>query len=220
VRGLVVWLLVLAGCALVSRSPALEVRYFSPEPLPAEDAARAPRSEAPAEVRPRVRLGRISPSDYLRQRIVHRATPVEIAMYQARLWTEPPDAYVRRALERSLFAQRGLDLAVGGRAVTLDVEVLAFEEVRAPRHAGRVQLRYRLRDERTVRDTGVVTVERAVAGRGFGAVVAAIGAALGEASSRVADIVVRQLSASPASDGPGVPSADAPGGATAAPRPW
>lgn len=184
-------LVFLTACALTSKAPPLETRYFSPE----EPAGRADPVAWPGEP-PRVRLGRFTPSSHLRKRIVHRTSPVEVGLYETRWWTEDPDHYVRRALERALFVERGVDQAVAGQAITLDVDVVAFEEVLAPRHTGRVQLRYRLRDAQTVVDAGVVTVERPVAGAGFDAVVAAIGAALDGAVGQVADRVVGQLTGS------------------------
>lgn len=186
----------LAGCSVFSRSSPVEVRYFSPEP-----AARATRTppatapERPDDQRASIRIGRISPSEHLREEIVRRESPYEVDVYSTRLWTEPPDVYVRRALERALFERRGLDEAVRGATLTLHVEVTGFEETVEPQHAGRVQLHYRLEDARRVVDSGVITVERPTAGADFSAVVAAIGAALDEATARVADAVVRELAA-------------------------
>ena len=185
-------LAVLGGCALTSRSAPLEVRYFSPEPPPPGPRPRPQADTAPAEHRARVRLGRVVPSAHLREEIVRRTSAVELERSPIRRWTEQPDAYVRRALARALFDERPLDEAVGGRALTLHVEVVAFEEVVGARHVGRVGLHYRLHDERTVLDSGVVTVERDVAGGDFAAVVTAIGAALDEASARIADRVLRE----------------------------
>ena len=185
-------LVVLAGCALTSRSEPLEVRYFSPEPA---RAARAAQPDTPAGELARVRIGRIEPSSHLRAEIVHRESPYELSRYESRRWTESPDAYVERSLERALFEARPLEEAVSGRALTLEVDVVAFEEIREPRHAGRVELRYRLTDERDVIDSGVVTAERPVREAEFEGVVAAIGAALEEATGRVADAVVQTTSA-------------------------
>lgn len=185
-----VMLAVLAGCALTSRSRPVEVRYFTPEPARVTRDRAAPAPSRPDDVA-RIRLGRIEPSDHLREEIVHRESPYELAPYETRRWTEAPDAYVERALERALFADRPLEEALGGRALTLEVDVLAFEEVRAPRHAGRVELRYRLTDERDVIETGVVTAERPVRTSRFEGVVAAIGAALDEATGRIAEVVER-----------------------------
>jgi cholesterol transport system auxiliary component len=196
----------LAGCSMFSRSSPVEVRYFSPEPAPVAGARPTPTktplqptgaTEPSTRERRSVRLGRIAPSEHLREEIVRRESPYEIDVYENRLWTEPPDVYVRRALERALFERRGLEEALRGATLTLHVEVTGFEETVHPHHAGRVQLRYRLENAQRVVDSGVITVESPAAGTEFSAVVAAIGAALDEASTRVAEAVVRELAAQP-----------------------
>ena len=197
-RGLLLALL-LSGCSLLSRSQPVEVRYFSPEPAArAGDTAADPRAterESAPAARGTIRLGRIAPSEHLREEIVRRESPYEIDVYNTRLWTESPEVYVRRALERALFDRRGLEEAVRGAELTLHVEVTGFEETLAPRHAGRVQLRYRIESDRRVVDSGVVTVVRPAPGDDFAAVVAAIGVALDEATERVAEAVVREAAA-------------------------
>lgn len=183
------WLLaVLAGCALSSApSQPVEIRHFSP--MTSEPRA-APR--APAGLR--ARLGRITSSAYLRYRIAHRRSPVEVELSDTLRWTEHPDEYVRRALTRSLFDERGVEQAVLGDAPTLNVEVTAFDHVvRAGRHYGRVQLRYSLEGDRNVLDDGIVTTEREARGADISLVVTAIGAALDAASADVAERVVKEL---------------------------
>lgn len=207
-----------AGCALSSKAAPIELRYFSPEP-PEPPAGTERRSggsggsssdssepgAAPAAARPRLHLGRVTPSAHLRYRIVRRSSPVERELSETLRWTEPPDAYVRRALTRALFEARSLEQVIGGPAPTLDVEVLAFEAVdRAPAptvrgparpatRAGRVELRYQLHDERTVLASGVVAVERDAGGREIERVVAAIGQAMAAATAEVADRVTRRV---------------------------
>jgi cholesterol transport system auxiliary component len=173
--------LALAGCALLgSKAPPFEVNYYTP-PItePGE------RGSPPGGIR--IRLGRVFAASHLRARIAYRTSPVSVELYETRRWTESPDAYVRRELESALF-ERGA-LVTGGNALELDVEVLAFEEVRGPPAAGRVRLRYVLVDRRTVVASGVVDVAREASGD-FGAIVVAIGSALGEASDRIVSEVV------------------------------
>lgn len=181
-------LVALAACALTSKSKPLDIRYFSPEARLATDA---PLATAPLG---RLRLGRISPSAILRYRIVHRASDVELETYETLRWTEYPDAYVRRSLARALFDDRRLEQVVGGAAATLEIEVLAFEEVRRGEHrAGRVQLRYLLHDDRRVLASDTVTAEREAAGPEIDQVVPAIGAALEAVSSELAARVTARL---------------------------
>lgn len=184
-----VCLVLVAGCALTGKATPLEIRYFSPE------------STAPSETRTleapvaSVRLGRVTQSSNLQYKIVHRDSNVELEPYDTLRWMERPDAYVRRALSRALFEVRPLEQAVSGRAPILDVEVIAFEEVRyAGRRAGRVRLRYQLAGDRTVLDSGVVTIERPASGPQIERVVIAIGNAMEAATSEVANRVANTMS--------------------------
>lgn len=197
-----------AGCALTSKSEPLELHYFSAE----SPAAAAVQSRAPAAGAPRLRLGPVTTADYLRYRIVHRDSAQQVDPYETLRWAEPPREYVRRALVRALFDSGALAQVVGGAAPTLDVEVTAFEEVVRPGgHAGRVQLRYRLHDDQVVIARGTVTAERPARGPGMESVVAAIGAAMEEASAELAGRVVPRLRA------PAEPT-EPPAGAPAAAR--
>jgi len=171
-------LLGLAGCALTSKSPPLDIHYYAPQ-----TSEVVPKSE-PKEIK--IRLGRVFSGSHLRTRIAYRASPIEIEFYETRRWTEPPEAFVRRALERALIG-RGV-LVTGGKALKLDVEVLGFEEVRSPQVA-RVSLRYMLIDDRVVVASGVVEVERP-ATQGFASFVTALGAAIDEACARLVEEVL------------------------------
>ena len=179
-------LVLLAGCALTSKAKPLDIHYFTPaEPTTKVDASPAPRGQ--------LRLARVTASSHLHHRIAVRRSDVEISLYEARRWSETPERYARRSLERALFEVRGIREITGGVSVALDVDVLAFEEVGGATPRGRVQLRYRLRDDRKVIATGLVTVERPVAVVRFDGVVDAIATALDEATARVADEVLPKL---------------------------
>jgi len=175
--------LVLAGCALTSRSKPPEFRYFTPEHV--EHSTERP----PGEPRDEVKIGRISASENLRYAIVHRDSPIEIEPYHSLRWTELPDSYVHRALLRALFDDRPLAQAVAGNVPTLDVEITAFEEVRAARPLGRVALSYVLQNATTVLLRGTITIDRPAASSNIEAIVAAIRAAMIAATSELADRV-------------------------------
>ena len=180
--------LVLAGCALTSRAPPRELRYFTPE---GETHAAPHTPEAP---RAQLRIGRVRAASNLRHAIVHRESSVEVEPYETLRWTEMPDVYVRRALDRALFDERPLAEVVSGDAPTLDVEVIAFEEtVRGTQHAGRVRLRYELRGERAVIARGTVTAERPATSPAIASVVEAIRAAMISATEELAERVERSL---------------------------
>lgn len=178
----------LASCALASNAPPLEIRYFSPVL-----SGDAPVTTAHTDATP-LRLGRITPSAHLRYRIVYRSSAVEISLYDALRWTERPDAYLRRALERALFEARPIEEALDEPAPTLEVELLAFEEVRRADHrAGRIELRYQLESSGSVLASGVLAAERRAKNDSIESVVAAIGEALSDVSSQLADVVAAKL---------------------------
>ncbi|HEU4616338.1 MAG TPA: ABC-type transport auxiliary lipoprotein family protein [Kofleriaceae bacterium] len=175
------WLLaVVAGCALTSKAPPLEIRYFSPQPAHPVKVESEP-------VNGRLRLDRVTAASHLRSQIAHRRSPVELELSDTQRWAEDPEDYARRSLERSLLA-RGIELAVTGDALSLSVEVTGFEDVvHDGRHFGRVQLHYRLENDVRVIAEDTVTVERPSAGPDISQVVTAIGDALSVASAQVAD---------------------------------
>jgi cholesterol transport system auxiliary component len=72
---------------------------------------------------------------------------------------------LRRALERELFEQQGLQRIVTGGGPTLDVELVAFEELRGKPTRARVTLRFSLHDERRSLLERSIDVEREVAAR-------------------------------------------------------
>jgi ABC-type uncharacterized transport system auxiliary subunit len=137
------------GCAALSKSTPLEIRYFTPEAEPAG----AQLSQAPAGASTvSLRLGRVVGGPELGEEIAWRDSPIEVGFYDNCRWTERPEAYVARALDRALFGSGRLRHVVAGSAPVLDVRVLAFEEVRpqsdGPRRA-RVTLSVLLHDERS-----------------------------------------------------------------------
>lgn len=144
-----------AGCALTSKADALSPRYFSPEPL---NAARSAKLAMVHELR----LGEVSAAGHLDDRIAYRIGQSEMGFYDARRWTENPEAYLRRALERDLFEDRGLSRIVAGDAPILDVELTAFEELRGQPARARVSLTFLLRDERHSYLERTLALERVV----------------------------------------------------------
>jgi cholesterol transport system auxiliary component len=178
--------LAVTGCALTDKAEPLVYQYYSVDP-------KAGARRAAAGNNGPLRLGMITASDHLRSKIVYRTSPVEVGVYDELRWTERPEDYLRRALAHALFDERGLTQVVAGGGPTLDVELLAFEEVRRRgARVGRVTLHYALHDDRNVLASDTVTVD-VPAQRGMREVVAAISAALNDASSEVATAVTRRL---------------------------
>ncbi len=199
-RALLLWALpalLAAGCALTSKNAPIVPRYFSPER--AGDVA--PSGRTPPAPAGELRLGRVTSASHLDERLVYRDSDHELGYYQERRWTEAPEEYLKRRLARALFEDRGVRRVVGGNAATLEVDLVAFEEIRAPRRIARVQVIVRLLDRRLARWEQTLTIEQPLAtGKGDPAVdmVDALGSALQAVVDRIADRVVRELAAAPA----------------------
>jgi cholesterol transport system auxiliary component len=188
---------VLAGCALTSKADALYYRYFT---VDASAVAKAETQDSARSVT-RLRIGRVRSSGHLRNRIVYRTSPVEIGVYDDLRWTERPEEYVRRALAHALFDERGLTQVVAGAGPTLDVELLAFEEIRkGHERVARVSMHFALHNERIVLITDTITIDVPARGGGHRTrdVVAAISSALNAATAQLADQVADRLAPAPA----------------------
>jgi cholesterol transport system auxiliary component len=185
------------GCALLTKQDPVEPRYFSPESSDGNvGAAPAPRRAAEGHA---LRLGSVGGGSYLKDRIVYRKSREELGFYPDKRWTERPEIFLRRALERALFEKRGLSRALTGASPTLTADLIEFEEVRSPPAVGRVRIAYALHDDRSVLREGTLTVERPIppGGLGEGAMVAALGAALRAIVEQIADQVVSELEERP-----------------------
>jgi cholesterol transport system auxiliary component len=184
----------LTGCALLGKHDPVVPHYFAPEYTEAPGASRA------AAGRP-LRLGRVEGWSNLRERWVMRDQSGATSYAEDRRWTERPEVYLRRALSRALFEERGLVEALSGRAMTLEVELVAFEELERP-HRVRLQALLVLRDDRVSLFQETVNVEQAVApGDEAGrerALLEAYSAVLRAGVTRIADQAVGQLAALPA----------------------
>jgi cholesterol transport system auxiliary component len=181
--------LLLPGCALLGKSQPLVPRYFSAEYEGDPAAARAPAGLS-------LRLGQVQGWTHLRERMVVRRSSQELAYREDRRWTERPEVYLRRALSRTLFEERGLVESLSGRGVTLEVELLAFDSLAGPPRA-RLQARLLLRDDRAALLAETVTVEQPVAEGGRDGTPERLAEAFSEALHRavtsIADRVVVRL---------------------------
>jgi cholesterol transport system auxiliary component len=172
------------GCALLTKQDVVDVRYFTPDPAPTQTTL---TSASKPNGRARLRLGRVTAAGHLRERIAFRDGPHELGFYEDRRWTERPEAYVRRELERRLFDEAALDRTLDPSAPTLDVELLSFEEVRRPGGPfGHVELRVVLHDHDAVIHEETLATLEAASGPSFDALVAALARGLGRLSGRVA----------------------------------
>jgi len=132
----------------------------------------------------------------LRERIAYRNTAYELEYYEDLRWTERPETYVRRELGRSLFETQGMRRVLSGSAPTLDVEVIAFDELRLKSgRAVRVQLRAILYEDAGVIFEDTLTIDRQVLGETpkIEAVIAAMATALDATADQVALKVQKAL---------------------------
>jgi cholesterol transport system auxiliary component len=179
------------ACALTSKADARSPRYFNPQ-LAA--GPHSPAAEHPFELR----LGQVSSASHLDERISYRISAAEVGFYEDRRWTEIPEAFLQRALERELFEERRLSRVVSGVVPVLDVELTSLEEVRGSPSKARVTLTFSLRDERRSLLERSIELERPVSEQA-GADAAqrlaqALAAALTQAVQTVGDEVVNRLS--------------------------
>lgn len=144
-----------------------------------------------------LRLGRVNANRTISERMVYRETEYEVTSYDDRAWTERPESYLTRSLNRVLFEERGLQSIVGGPGQTLEVELLRFEEVMRPAHVARVRLSFALSDERVVSLQKTINIELPIVpsvAEMQGAMVAeAMGQALSDAVNELANQVIAQL---------------------------
>ncbi|MEA2748617.1 MAG: cholesterol transport system auxiliary component [Myxococcales bacterium] len=204
------------GCALTSKADVVEIRYFSPEQvkphLTGSDASSAPQPPAPNDAL-EVRLGRVSSGSNLRERIAFRDAAYELGYYEAWRWTERPETYVRRELGRAFYEEHGLHRVFNGSAPTVDVEVIAFDDLRlASGRAARVQLKAILSDDSGVLWEDTLTVDRPVSVEKpkIEDVVAAMAGALDAAAEQVTLKVQSALVARRASLASATPAATPP----------
>jgi len=199
-------LLGVTGCALLGKSDALTPRYFSPD-ASSSAAARTPAATgAPLELR----LGRVTAAAYLGERIVFRDSNYELSFYEQRRWTERPEAYLRRALSRSLFEDHGVRRIVSGAGPTLEVELTEFAELRLERPVARVRATYILYDNRLVQREATVSVELPIAASSADespeAAVRVMTQALSSAVLQIVEQVLGELATrAPAAPGPITP---------------
>ncbi|HTV20859.1 MAG TPA: ABC-type transport auxiliary lipoprotein family protein [Polyangiaceae bacterium] len=177
------------GCAFTSKGEALTPRYFSP----ALEAA--PRAAEGNGAPPELRIGRIEPAAYLEERIAYRVNDSELAYYEDRRWTEPPEQFVRRALESALFETHTFQRIISGAAPTLDVEVLGFDEVREAKPRARLSLLISLRDERRSLLERTITLESPLDLAGDNDAGRALARAMADALSRATRDISQQVAA-------------------------
>lgn len=184
----------LGGCALTSKSAPLDFRYFTLEGEPAASTTRAP-AEGTA---PKLRLGSVGAAAHLRERMVYRDSPVELGYHEEERWSERPSAYVRRALSRALFEERGIEQVLSGSGYALDADLLALDEYTGDAPKVRVTLAFSLHDDMNVALETTVSAEKPIAKKDDApARVEAFRQALREVIAKISDQVMSKLQTLP-----------------------
>jgi uncharacterized lipoprotein YmbA len=114
------------------------IRFYSAAPAVGEVTG-----DAAGEPGPSLRMRRVTAAVHLRERMVWRADDVEYGFYESRRWTEQPAAWVEAALANELAGAHGVVCTEHVGALTLDVNLIGFEEVLSP-HGARVGLELNL----------------------------------------------------------------------------
>ena len=176
------------GCALLSRGTPLKPHYYEPPP---------PQHAAAAEPLPTcaLQLGDVIAEDGLGRSIAFRRSPYEIGFYETRRWSESPENYLRRALERGLFEDARCRRVLADDGPTLDARLLTFEERRGQPPSARVAVHVIVHDGSRVLAEATFHAERSFEASdgdaAFDAFVAAVAHALDEVVAEVVGLVAR-----------------------------
>jgi ABC-type uncharacterized transport system auxiliary subunit len=182
--------LVPTGCALVSRGKTLDVHWYTPERI------RPQVSSTEMQATCELRLASVTSGADLGPRITFGDGLYRVGQYEGLRWTERPEHYVRRALGRKLFEEGSFRRMLTGRAATLDVELLDFEEVKNPTlHAARIAVRVIVASDHVLTERTLL-ITAPVAGNSFDDFVATMGSALDKTADEVARVA--QVACGPA----------------------
>jgi uncharacterized lipoprotein YmbA len=122
-----------SACALTEKSVPINAYYFSPGTT---TAAPGDRSAAASGIW--LRLHRIRAGTHLKSKAVYRDSAFEVGFDEERRWAELPEDYLRRVLSWELYERRGLRRVVSGSALTLEVELTDFDQIRGDKPLIRV----------------------------------------------------------------------------------
>jgi cholesterol transport system auxiliary component len=173
------WPTYTTGCALLSRGESLHVDWYSPERTAPSAGVTEPQALCT------LRFGRVTSGADFGPRIAYGDGVYTIGYYDGRRWTERPEHYVRRAVERTLFEEGAFRRRTVG-APTLDLELIDFDEVKTPAvHAARVAVRVLVTGDDTIQERTIETAQ-IVAGERFEDFVAAMARALDGTAHEVA----------------------------------
>lgn len=161
-------------------------RFYRPASTALDGGASTATTDGDTHDGAAIRLHTVRGAPFLRERMVWRASDVEYGLYEQRRWFELPSRYVRRALVATLQNTGGVRLVDDVDAPRLDVEVLAFDEIIAPKHEASVVLAVSVRDGDRTRLDRTYASRVAIATTDGAATAQAMGRALDEVAQNVA----------------------------------
>jgi cholesterol transport system auxiliary component len=181
------------GCALFSKGDPGAARFFSINREPDRPGSVTAKLSGVREEPLELRLGRVTGAQYIEERLVFRDSANELGYYRERRWTEPPELFLKRLLAHALFEERGLRHVVGGSGPTIDVQLTALDEIRAPQRLARAQVVARLHVEHLVLWEEILTVDLPVIEKKDGDLAVATVEALGKAMQAVVDQIAESV---------------------------
>jgi ABC-type uncharacterized transport system auxiliary subunit len=165
--------------------------YFAPPS--ALDAADDPPLNSATLATP-VRLLPVRTASYLGEQIAWRVSDVERGLYEERRWTEFPSRYVERAMALALDHTAGIRRVDSGQVATLNLELIAFDEILAPTHEAGVEIVASLRSpDRVPIFQHDFRSQRPIADAQPSSAARAMGLALDDAVTQVAAAVAAQV---------------------------
>lgn len=176
-----------AGCALTNKAEPLTLRYFAP---PYRELATAQPATATAPLV--IRVNRVEVAEHLTETIAYRRSESEVAYYDTLRWTEPPDVYLDRVIDGVLFSGSEMRRGITEPALTVSVELQAFEELKYGQPRARVAVYVAIADENLViRERRLIADVPVVNGKEEPevALVTAFGRALNDVAASVRDEV-------------------------------
>jgi cholesterol transport system auxiliary component len=179
------------SCGVMTKGEALSIRYFTPTAASVQTKPEhAPT--APLELR----VGSLRAAAHLEERMAYRPSAAELGYLEDRRWTEPPEEFLRRALDAALFESRRIVRVYTDAAPSLDLELASFEELRYGEPRVRVVLSAVLRDQKRSLFEETLVAEEPLSVQGDDrspAVAHALAAALKRAVAELAEHVSTEL---------------------------
>lgn len=197
--GLLAGATLLASCVL--RNTTEPPHYFAPTfeggaTVGSSAGAATAESQAPvaSEGAIPLRLQRVRSASYLGERMVWRSSEVELGIYEQRRWTEPPAELFEQALAARLFQSGALRRSESATAASLEVKLLAFDEVLAPQHVASIRVSVLLEDgQQGPLIDRELAASAPVSGSAGSDVARAMGSALDQITAEIADEVRTRL---------------------------